>query len=337
MKQLINHIVFILDASGSMDYHKKSVPKQLETQLRALKNSSEALDQETRVSVYTFDSINQRPRIDCQYFDRDIDKALKLKISYDPDGGTPLLHTVLSVIREIRNIPESHGDHAFLFNILTDGEETDNKDLADEVKKVITRLPDNWTVAVQVPNQTGVFNAKRYGFPAGNIETWDASSSEGLEYAAQRNVYAMNNFYAARATGVRGSSTYFTTDLSAVTKQDVKSTLTTLSPKEYSIHPVRKESRIDDFVSSWTGRPYITGSGYYELMKREEIQNHKAVVLQDRANGKCYGGDEARKILNLPDYTVKVSPGDHGKWKIFVQSKAPNRKLLPGTELLIMK
>jgi hypothetical protein len=50
--------------------------------------------------------------------------------------------------------------------------------------------------------------------------------------------------------------------------------------------------------------------------------------------GKVYRGPEARKLLGLPDHSVRVRPGDH-QFKIFIQSTSINRKLLAGTQLLV--
>jgi len=32
-----------------------------------------------------------------------------------------------------------------------------------------------------------------------------------------------------------------------------------------------------------------------------------------------------------------VRPGDFGKWRIFVQSTSVNRKLVPGTKLVVLR
>lgn len=71
-------------------------------------------------------------------------------------------------------------------------------------------------------------------------------------------------------------------------------------------------------------------------MKPETIQGYKEICIQNRQNGKVYTGSQVRTLLNLPRIETRVKPGDHGNWKIFVQSKAPNRKLIPGTEVLVL-
>jgi hypothetical protein len=63
---LINHVAFVVDASSSMSSIAKDVVKIFDQQIEELKSSSRSLDQETRVSVYTFaDTVN------CLVFDMD--------------------------------------------------------------------------------------------------------------------------------------------------------------------------------------------------------------------------------------------------------------------------
>jgi Mg-chelatase subunit ChlD len=53
-KHLINHIVFVVDESGSMQLLSKDVVKVFDSQIQHLAQRSQELDQETRVSVYLF-------------------------------------------------------------------------------------------------------------------------------------------------------------------------------------------------------------------------------------------------------------------------------------------
>jgi hypothetical protein len=146
----------------------------------------------------------------------------------------------------------------------------------------------------------------------------------------------MDTYMINRAAGQRGTRSFFTTDLSNIVTRDITKTLTQLKPSQYSIYDVRKKIDIRSFVESWE-KQYIKGSSYYELMKPETIQAYKQIAVQNRKNGKIYNGDAARTLLNMPAYEVKVSPGDHGDWRIFVQSTSVNRWLIPGTQLLVLK
>jgi hypothetical protein len=79
------------------------------------------------------------------------------------------------------------------------------------------------------------------------------------------------------------------------------------------------------------------GSAFYELVKPEKVQGKKQVMIRERQSGKVYSGHEARQLLNLPPYEVKVAAVDHPNYDIFVQSTSVNRKLVPGQEVIVVK
>ena len=83
-------------------------------------------------------------------------------------------------------------------------------------------------------------------------------------------------------------------------------------------------------------RAYRLGEGYYELVKSEKIQSKKQVAIFDRKRSELYTGAAARQLLGLPDQEVKVAPGYHKDFDIFVQSTSINRKLIAGQKLIVM-
>ena len=78
------------------------------------------------------------------------------------------------------------------------------------------------------------------------------------------------------------------------------------------------------------------GAAFYLLMKPEnEVQDHKQIAIRDKKTGVIYSGVNARQMLGLPYHgTVKVVPGNHGGYDIFIQSTSVNRKLVKGTQVL---
>ena len=94
---------------------------------------------------------------------------------------------------------------------------------------------------------------------------------------------------------------------------------------------------IKDFVESWTQETYRQGSAYYQLVKAETIQPGKQVCIVEKATGKVFSGPEARHILNLPKFEVRVNAVDHPKFDIYIQSTSVNRKLPSGTNILVLK
>jgi hypothetical protein len=204
-----------------------------------------------------------------------------------------------------------------------------------ELTKLINSLPDNHTLAIFVPNALGVSEAKKFGFPAQNIAVWE-TTSRGLSETQTLIRKSTETYMLNRSKGVRGTKSLFNFDTSALTTSVVVNNLTELSPTTYKVFPVSKEMPIKEFVEGWTKESYRIGSAYYLITKAEKIQANKSILVQDKLNGKVYAGAEARNLLGLPNYEVKVNPVDHTKFLIYVQSSSVNRKLVPGTPLIVI-
>jgi hypothetical protein len=338
IQNYINHIAFAIDASGSMRGRDNEVIKAFDNQIRYLAKRSVELNQETRVSVYLFNTT-----VECLVFDMDVMRLPSLAGLYSPSGGTALIDTAIKVIDDMYKIPELYGDHATLFYLLTDGEERDSRHSPAKLSAYIAGLPANWTIAVLVPDQRGVFEAKQFGFPAENISIWDATSVRGMQEMDRTVTQATERFYTARAAGVRGTKSLFKVDVAKVSSSKVANNLNELHPRNYDLLTVPSwvdgdRPEIRGFVEVNLGRPYRLGSGFYEFTKPEKIQPSKDILIKNRISGKIYSGPQARKIIGLPDYEIRVQPENlDSTYKLFVQSTSVNRKLVEGTELVVLK
>lgn len=330
LQNYINHIAFVVDESSSMSGIRRDLVKVFDNQIAHLALRSKELDQETRVSVYTFGNT-----VNCLVFDMDVLRMPSIDKFYKPYGWTALLDGTKQAIVDLQKTPQLYGDHAFLAYVLTDGEENRSKTSAQELSKLINSLADNWTVAVMVPDQNGVFEAKKHGFPASNISVWDATSSKGVSEAGSKMNTTIDRYMTGRATGVRGTKSFFELNTNISTK-DVQNSLKVLSASDYTVLNVRKDGPIRETVELWMKTPYRNGSSYYQLTKKEKIQANKNILIKNKMSGKVYSGAEARKMLNLPDYEVAVAPADFKDFYIFVQSTSVNRKLIAGTELIVI-
>lgn len=107
-----------------------------------------------------------------------------------------------------------------------------------------------------------------------------------------------------------------------------------VDPTRFQMLYVDTNTDIKSFVLS-TGAVFSKGRGFYELTKAEDIQDHKEVILRDKA-GDFYTGKQARTLLNLPDLgTKRVHRSDVPiGYTAFVQSTSVNRKLIGGTRFL---
>lgn len=331
---LRNHFVFVLDRSGSMSWIKNDVVRAFNNQLAEIRKSSKDNGQESFVSLYTFSNSVDSPRI----FNVPINKVAALQ----PDsvrciGSTALWDAIGTAVNDVSYLPEtSDPDTSIVVIPLTDGEENASKkfksaSLMTLMQKVIAT--DRWTFAFLVP-RSGVKELQRWGIPQGCIQPWDATV-KGVEDYDRVTTSALNSFVTARSTGMKSTKTFFKVDMTNVDSKELKKKLTDVS-KEYLRLVVDSASEIRKFVERTTGKGYVKGSGLYQLTKPEDVQDYKSIIIQDKTTNVLFGGDSVRGVLGMPDYgTIRVHPGKHGDYNIFVGSTSVNRKLPEGTTLLL--
>jgi len=332
---IINHIGLVLDASSSMTSRAPSLIKVADAQIAYLAQRSKELNQETRISVWTFSYSHQ---INCVVWDMDVLRLPSIANYYKPYGNTALIDATIQSIRDLSETPERYGDHSFLVYVLTDGQENDSVNgSALGLKEHIEKLPDNWTLAALVPDANGKYEAKRFGFPPGNIEVWDSTSNLGVEEVGKRIRVATDSYMTGRASGIRSTTGLFSTDSSAVNKTTIKSAgLKPLTASKYKLVPVPRDVEIRQFTQD-CGFQYIIGQGFYELSKTETIQPQKVIAIVERGpRGKVYVGADARNMIGLPDAEVRVKPDFNADYAVYVQSTSVNRKLKAGTKYLYL-
>jgi hypothetical protein len=175
------------------------------------------------------------------------------------------------------------------------------------------------------------------GIPESNILEWE-QSQRGVEAATRATTQAFNEFYTARATGVKSTKKFYT-NLKGVTTSDVKAVLKDISA-EVQLWPVamtEDQEAIRTFVENRLGgRPMLKGAAFYQLNKTEPmVQDYKLIAIRDKNTGAVYAGDHARDMLGLPKYgNCRLAPGDHGNFEIFIQSTSVNRKVTSGAQIL---
>lgn len=328
---IINHIGMVLDKSTSMLRYKDKLVQVADAQIQHLAQRSQELDQETRISVWTF-----ADRVECVVWDKDVLRLPSIAPYYMPYGNTAFIDATLMSIGDLQLTPEKYGDHSFLLYVLTDGEENRSVNNPDKLQLTIKQLPDHWTVAALVPNAGAKHEAKRFGFPAGNIEVWDTTSERGVQEVGDRIRAATDSYMRGRASGVRSTTTLFSTDATAVNAATISQAgLKPLAKGSYILVPVPTDMRIDEFTKQ-CGHNYQVGRGFYQLMKREEIQATKDIVVVSKKDHSVYTGPDARQLVGLPNMNVRVSPDHNADYDIFVQSTSINRKLIAHTRYLYL-
>lgn len=331
IQNYINHVAFVIDASSSMSGLTNEVTNVFDNQIAYLARQSKDMDQETRVSVYLFES-----KVKCLIYDMDVLRLPSLVDFYEANGMTALIDGTLQALQDLSAIPELYADHSYLIYVLTDGAENQSNNPSSLLRKTIEDLDDNWTIAIFVPDELCKKHAINYGFPEHNIETWSVGKG-AVKNIGETIRKTTTSFMTNRTQGIRGTRNLFKVDAAHLTKTIVSQSLEQLSAREYEVIPVRKDASIRDYIEDYTKQPYVVGSGYYSLTKKETIQPNKSICIRDRKNGKVYSGHNARKLLGLPDFEIKVSPETYGNWEIYVQSNSTNRKLIKGTDVIVLK
>jgi hypothetical protein len=323
----INHVALVLDASSSMSSHRSTVVKVADEQIKHLARRSTELDQETRVTVYSFANTPE-----CLIYDKDVLRLPSVAKLYNPYGMTALIDATILSINDLAMQPTKYGDHSFLAYVLTDGAENRSRQRPSVLQAKLASLADNWTIAALVPDASGEMWCEQIGFTPGNIAKWDARTTAGLEDSFVKIRNATENFMLGRQQGVRGTRSLFSTGVDAINKQTVSANLAPLSYNRYQVVPVNRVAEIREWVEG-CGHQYRTGEWFYELTKPEEIQPQKKLAVMDRSDN-VFVGDNVRAMVGLPNYKVRVRPDFNPDYKVFVQSTSVNRKLVPGTKLL---
>lgn len=328
--KIVNHVIFALDRSGSMQRRISQVERVYAESINKIRATADSMGQETRVSLYYFDQVVDKIKINS-----DIKTDSGILHLFFARGMTAMRDAAARAIVDHQVFVDVQGeDHTFLVYVVTDGEDNASKVAPHELAKRIADNIKDFTMVALVPDSTAAHYAKLSGFPAGNIQIWDVNAEKGFEEVGEAFSTSYQTYTTLRSQGVRSSSTIFQTQASSLTKADLKKA--GLQEVKGTLHHAQKDQVIKDFVEKVTGVPYVKGQAFYELSKTELVQGGKEIVIVHKGSDlKRYGGAEARQILGLGVYDMKVKPGDHGDWRIFVQSTSLNRKIIAGTSIFI--
>ena len=337
-----NYIGFSRDHSGSMRSIARPAARDYNSKIASIREAALANSLDTIVSVVECGH-GHSDRVERVITNSNVTTLTPLAESaYQADGrGTPLWDSVGELIEMFENVPDAaNKEVSFLVFAITDGEENASRKysaqkLAEKIRQL--EATDRWTFVFRVPRGQSYSIARKLGISQGNIQEWD-QTERGVEIAAKRDQEAFTQYFSARSAGVTSTRKFYT-DLSNVTSKDVEVSLTDVS-KEVMIWPVGPKDQgveIRPFVEARLGgKPMLKGAGFYQLMKTEPtVQDHKKILIRDKTTQAVYFGQAARQMLGLPTYgDVRLAPGNHGNFDIFIQSTSVNRKLVAGTSLI---
>lgn len=325
---------FVLDESGSMARIRGETIKALNEYLETIRESTKG--QDVFIRVTTFGGPYVGPTKELMPMTA-IEKVKPVDPnSYNPSGGTPLFDAVGEATEHLSGLFDAGKENvAFLLITVTDGGE--NQSVKFTGKKIQTAIEknqktDRWTYAFLCP-PGGARELTRFGIHPGNVKEWEATT-KGVTESSIATRSAMGTYFTGRSMGVTSTQTFYT-DLSKVSKADLKELDDITS--NVKLWEVKDEAIIREFVESkLKGSPMLKGSAFYQLMKTEKnVQDYKKIALVEKKTKKVLFGDKVRSFLGLPQYgDVKVEPGNHGDFDVFVQSTSTNRKLPRGSKVL---
>ena len=343
----VNRIAFVIDRSGSMGGLTSAAVAALRTNVAEARAQAAKTGQETLVTIVAFDDVINFLRTDVPIEQL----VLPGEHEFRPRNNTALLDATgdaIATLRKLSNFdavnadPNRIVDQSFLVISITDGHENasyrySTSGLAALIKQL--QQTDRWTMTFLVPPGARQDTSNKLKVPLGNVAEWEGTV-QGIQQYAVQNSAGISNYYASRRVGVnslRGTTALnsFYSDLSGVSSKQVKTTLDDIT-SQVKAWEVKKEEKIREFVEGKLGQPMLKGAAFYALTKTEKkVQPNKQIVIAEKNKDKYYGGDEARGLLGLPvGQTVKVVPGNHAGFDIYVQSTSTNRALVRGTKVV---
>lgn len=331
------NIAFLLDASESMYSVRGAVVSNFNEQLAALKKVV-IPGQKVRIGVFSFSSRGwERTLIDFS----DINSTANINLAqYWSGGSTALYDAIEKTVQKLKSLNAYENENvSYVVQVLTDGHENNSANCDEySIKRLISELQatDRWTFAFQGPKGCKQSISNKLGIPAGNITEWE-TTEVGVAAAAGQTYAGTQSVFQAKAAGINATRSFYETNLTQ--NQDLSGLIAVT--KHFSTHEVPKETDIRNFCEEFSGVPYTSGRAFYELTKNENVQGQKELAIQDKKTKKIYRdgpGNTVRGILGLPVFKdVKVVPGDHSHFRIYVQSTSQNRKLVRGTRVLWAK
>jgi uncharacterized protein YegL/predicted RNase H-like HicB family nuclease len=328
-KEQINIIVFVLDLSGSMASLRSKLTDLINSNIDTLQQEQASSGIETQMMVLGFNTSYNVLR-------NWHNPANTLKFTNSelfPNGGTNLRDAVYQAqaqcdLHAMTNFPRTNGkDVSFLVVTLTDGDDTGSAMGPASFKNLIEARQNqgNWTFSFLVPPGARNSTVRQNGVPEGNVAEWE-QSAKGMEQATAASSNALRGYYSNRKSGAKASSTFFV-DSSAIDKNKVAQNLVDIRNK-VKILTVLNSAPIAPFCENNGCKPYRPGSAFYQLTKREKVQDYKLFML-------IYGGIDARNLLGLPAQgEIALAPGNITNYTVFVQSTSTNRNLFAGNKVL---
>lgn len=333
---LQTHIAFCIDESGSIQGIVKPLVSAYNKNVDSIRDSVLAEGQEATMTALTFGHRTLKHRI--LYIGNQVQTVEELKESdIKPSGMTPLFDSVYRAIEKLEELDDGKEDTTFVVSVITDGQEnsSQNPGVSATIRKMEEKIrSDRWTFTFLVPNGYVKHFSRLYKIPIGNIQGWDERTASGTETAFVQTSRGFSNYFVSKSKGVKATSSFYS-DVSDLTVRKARTELSEITGSVKFIK-AKDTCQIRQCILD-EGLEWIKGAAFYQLIKTEKkVQPYKMVALRVKTSGKVYCGEQAREMLGIGNLstTVRLVPGDHGKFDVFIQSTSVNRKIPAGSEVL---
>jgi len=333
---LKTNVGFCIDESASVIGIIKSLVESYNKNVDGIRVSVLAEGQEASMTALAFGHRVLKHRI--LYHGKQVQTVEKLKVSdLYPSGMTPLFDSLYRVIKKLEELDDEKEETTFVISVITDGQENSSDDpgVPTALKLMEEKIgTDRWTFAFLVPLGRGDYFSRSYRIPIGNIQEWDEQTEAGTEEAFIKNTAAFSGYFVSKSRGVKSTKSFYS-NISGLTVRKARKDLSEITNQVSFICP-RTECQIRACIMD-AGKDWIKGAAFYQLTKTEKrVHSYKLVALRVKTSGKVYCGQDARDMLGIGQAkdTVRLVPGEHGKFDVFIQSTSVNRKIPAGSEVM---
>lgn len=336
MKQPKTYFAWVNDHSGSMSKLADAALKDFNSNIGAVVRATSEKQLDAIVSVIRL-GIGDGGRGVDRHIVNSNPHVLKPMDAWPTPGGTPLYDAIGNTIELLESLPDAKEEHvSMLVTITTDGDERHSQ-VYDQrtIKRELIRLQHTgrWTFVFRVP-MSCVHNVADLGVPMDNIQPWETTEA-GMAQSTAATQVAIDNYVTTRAAGKKATGGFFsgTEKVNLAQLEEVT--------KDYSLYVSgdlisdTDGMMISDFILARRMK-YLKGAAFYQLVKTEaRVQPDKCIVIRERTTGKIYAGDKARDMVGIPrNQNVRLHPGQHGNYDVFIQSSSWNRKVPTGSGVL---
>lgn len=328
----VSNVILVIDESASMAAVRVEADRAVLSWLSSIADGAEDAGIPALVTLITF---NAAVRVRAQGIPARGAAAHFRGIR--PENNTALRDALGHAVGHANAALRSTGDDSTALVVaVTDGEENASlRWTAGRLQEEVTKLlaTGRADVALLVPRGARTRAAREVGLPEDRIREWEVTA-EGAKSAGEMVTRSFGEYYTARGAGRAPNSFFVDPDRIADLSQlpavpaPLRFTVTHRDPQDIAAF-------VNQRAAGTVFAPYRPGSAYYELTKSERLQPGRGLLVHDVPTDRWYAGINARRALGLPDSEARVRPGDVTRRRVFIQSTSINRKLVPGTDVVL--